>query len=163
MFLSKHMTLHEAWQVVNERTNSTGRGPIWHALKEGAVSAELGLGEKWFPVQAKWWIDPEINWPVSPLGLFPNLPDASMFRVERRVIDELWPPDTSAAAPARKSKKAMQPLRPKGKPATQMNRIIAEMRGMDRTKLCEMKLKEMQHQFGAAASTCKKARDTVRG
>src|SRR6267378_4672886 len=91
MFLSKHMTLHEAWQVVNERTNSTGRGPIWHALKEGAVSAELGLGVKWFPVQAKWWIDPEINWPVSPLGLFPNLPDASMFRVERRIIDELWP------------------------------------------------------------------------
>jgi hypothetical protein len=70
---------------------------------------------------------------------------------------------TSAAAPARKSKKAMQPLRPKGKPATKMNRIIAEMRGMDRTELCEMKLKAMQHQFGAAASTCKKARDTVRG
>jgi hypothetical protein len=91
MFLSKHMTLHEAWQVVNERTNSTGRGPIWHALKEGAVSAELGLGEKWFPVQAEWWIDPEINWPVSPICYLPNLPVASMFRVERRIIDKLWP------------------------------------------------------------------------
>jgi hypothetical protein len=160
MYLSKHMTLHKAWQIVNERTNSTWRGPIWQALKEGALSAELWQGEKWIPVQATWWNDPDkINWPVSPLGLFPNLPVASMFQVERRIIDELWPPATSA----RKSKKAMQPLRPKGKPATQMNRIIAEMRGMDRTKLCEMKLKEMQHQFGAAASTCKKARDTVRG
>jgi hypothetical protein len=91
MFLSKYMTLHEAWQIVNERTNSTGRGPIWQALKEGAMSAEFWLGEKWIPIQAKWWNDPEINWPVSPYGLFPNLPDASMFRVERRIIDELWP------------------------------------------------------------------------
>jgi hypothetical protein len=55
------------------------------------VSAEFWLGEKWIPIQAKWWNDPEINWPVSPLGLFPNLPDALMFRVERRIIDELWP------------------------------------------------------------------------
>jgi hypothetical protein len=44
-----------------------------------------------FPAQAEWWNDPEINWPVSPYGLFPNLPDASIFRVERRIIDELWP------------------------------------------------------------------------
>jgi hypothetical protein len=92
MFLSKHMTLHEAWQIVNERTNSTGRGPIWQALKEGAVSAEFWRGDKWIPIEANWWNVPEINWPVSPLGLFPNLPDASMFRVERRRIDELWPP-----------------------------------------------------------------------
>jgi hypothetical protein len=94
MFLSKHMTLHDAWQVVNERTNSTGRGPIWQALKEGAVSAELWRGGqlKWDPVPADWWNDADnFNWPVSPYGLLPNLPDASMFRVERRIIDGLWP------------------------------------------------------------------------
>jgi hypothetical protein len=92
MFLSKHVTLHEAGQIVNERTNSAGRGPIWQALKEGAVPAERWQDGKWIPVPAEWWNDPEINWPVSPLALFPNLPDASMFRVERRIIDELWPP-----------------------------------------------------------------------
>jgi hypothetical protein len=96
MFLSKHMTLHEASQIVNERTNSTWRGPIWQALKEAAVSAELWHGGKWIPIQAEWWNDPEINWPVSPYGLFPNLPDASMFRVERRIIDELWPTSENA-------------------------------------------------------------------
>jgi hypothetical protein len=159
MFLSKHMTLHEAWQIVNERTNSTGRGPIWQALKEGAVSAELWQDEKWIPAQAKWWNDPEINWPVSPYGLFPNLPDASMFQVERRIIDELWPP----AAPARKSKKAMQPLRPKGNPGIKTERISAEMRKMDPTELRAKKLKELAAQFSAAQSTCKKARDTALG
>jgi hypothetical protein len=164
MFLSKHMTLHEAWQIVNERTNSTWRGPIWQALKEGALSAELWQGEKLIPVQATWWNDPDkINWPVSPLGLFPNLPDASMFQVERRIIDELWPPATSAAAPARKSKKAKQPLRPKGNPGIKTKRITAEMRKMDSIELHDMTLKALAHQFGAAPSTCKKARDTVLG
>jgi hypothetical protein len=93
MSLSKYMSLHDACQIVNERTSSTGRGPIWQELKEGAVPAELWRGEKigWDPVPADWWNDPKINWPVSPLSLFPNLPTASMFRVERRIIDELWP------------------------------------------------------------------------
>jgi hypothetical protein len=62
---------------------------------------------------------------------------------------------------AEEGQPAKLPLRPKGKPAIKMNRIIAEMRGMDRTKLSDMNLKAMQHQFGAAASTCKKARDTA--
>lgn len=163
MFLSKHMTLHEAWQIVNERTNSTGRGPIWQALKEGAVSAELWQDEKWIPAQAKWWNDPEINWPVSPYGLFPNLPDASTFRVERRIIDELWPPATSAAAPARKSKKAMQPLRPKGNPGIKTKRITAEMSKMDSIELRDMTLKALAHRFGAAPSTCRKARNSALG
>jgi hypothetical protein len=160
MFLSKHMTLHDACQIVNERTGKTGRGPIWHALKEGAVSAEFWLGEKWIPIRAKWWNDPEINWPVSSYGLFPNLPDASMFRVESRIIDELWP-TSDAAGPVRKSRKATQPLRPKGRPVTKMKRIVAEMREMDRTELSDMTLKVMEHRFGAAPSTCKKARDTA--
>jgi hypothetical protein len=160
MFLSKHMTLHDAWQIVNERTNSTGRGPIWQALKEAAVSAELWHGGKWIPIQANWWNDPEINWPVSPYGLFPNLPDASMFRVERRIIDELWPPATSAAAP-RKSKKAIQPLRPKGNPGIKTKQITAEMSKMDSIELRDMTLKALAHRFGAAPSTCKKSRDTV--
>jgi hypothetical protein len=160
MFLSRHMTLHDAWQIVNERTNSTGRGPIWQALKEGAVSAELWQDETRIPVQAKWWNDPEINWPVSPLGLLPNLPDAWMFQVERRIIDELWPPATSATA-ARKSKKAMEPLRPKGNPGTKTERIIAEMRKMDPTELRVKKLKELAAQFNAVQSTCRKARNTA--
>ena len=157
MFLSKHMTLHEAWQIVNERTNSTGRGPIWQALKEGAVSAELWQDEKWIPAQAKWWNDPEINWPVSPYGLFPNLPDASMFRVERRIIDELWP--ASELTTARKSKKAKQRLRRKGNPGTKTIRIIAAMRDMDRAELSDMTLKALAHRFGAAQSTCREARN----
>jgi hypothetical protein len=110
MFLSKHMMLHNACELVNERTDSTGRGPIWQALKEGAVSAELWCGEigKWIRVPVKWWNDPEINWPVSPLGLFPNLPDASMFQVERRIIDELWPTSgDSKSAPHRPSGTSM--------------------------------------------------------
>jgi len=165
MFLSKHMTLHDAWQIVNKRTSSTGRGPIWQALKEGAVSAELWRGEKigWDPVPAEWWNDPDnFNWPVSPYGRFPNLPDASMFRVEHRVIDELWPPATSAPPhPARKSKKAMQPLRPKGNPGIKTKRITAEMSKMDSIELRDMTLKALAHRFGAAPSTCKKARDTA--
>jgi hypothetical protein len=162
MFLSKHMTLHDAWQIVNERTNSTGRGPVWQALKEGAVSAELWRGEKigWDPVPADWWNDPEINWPVSPLGLFPNLPDASMFRVERRTIDELWPTAAPAGA-AKKSGKKVQPLRPKGNPGIKAKQIAAEMRKMDPAKLRVMRHKEMAHQFSAAPSTCKKARDSA--
>jgi hypothetical protein len=163
MFLSKHMTLHEASQIVNERTNSTGRGPVWQALKEGAVSAELWRNGKWDPVPAEWWNDPEINWPLSPLGLLPNLPNASMFRVERRTIDELWPPATSAPAPVRKSKKAMQPLRPKGNPGIKTKRIVADMSKMDSIELRDMKLKELAHRFGAAQSTCRKARNSVLG
>jgi hypothetical protein len=166
MFLSKYMTLHDACQIVNERTGSTGRGPIWDALKESKVTAELWRGEKigWDPVPADWWNDPDnFNWPVSPLGRFPNLPDASMFRVERRIIDVLWPPAASTAAPAKKSEKAMQPLRGKGKPGTITKRITAEMRKMDPIELHDMKLKELAHRFGAAASTCKKARDSALG
>jgi hypothetical protein len=139
MFLSKHMTLHEAWQIVNERTNSTGRGPIWQALKEGAVSAEFWSGEEWFPVQAKWWNDPEINWPVSPYGLFPNLPDASMFRVERRIIDELWPtselkrhgrpPDTSMAKADAPHLKSMSKLVEEGLTPTAAARKVVRQDG----------------------------------
>ena len=81
-----------------------------------------------------------------------------MFRVERRIIDELWPASELSTS------KAKLPLRPKGNPGTgKTKRIIAAMSEMDRTELGDMTHKAMEHQFGAAPSTCKKARDTVLG
>jgi hypothetical protein len=77
------------------------------------------------------------------------------------IIDELWPSATSAAAPARKSKKAMQALRPKGNPGIKTERITAEMRKMDPTELRAKKLKELAALFSAAQSTCRKARNTA--
>ncbi len=40
-------------------------------------------------------------------------------------------------------------------------RIVARMRGMDRHKFAAMKHEEMRAEFGAAPSTCAKARDIV--
>jgi hypothetical protein len=67
----------------------------------------------------------------------------------------------ATAAPVRKSRKAKLPLRPRGNPGTKKIRIIAAMREMDRTELCDLTLKALAHRFGAAQSTCKEARDTV--
>jgi hypothetical protein len=87
--------------------------------------------------------------------------EIDMDQLRRALAQEASPPAMSAAAPVRKSKKAKQPLRPKGNPGTKTKRIIAAMREMDPTELHDMTLKELSNQFDVAQSTCKKARDTA--
>lgn len=52
-------------------------------------------------------------------------------------------------------------LRSVGKPRTKGDRILAEMREMDVSKLRRMKGKEMEHHFSAARSTCNGYRKQV--
>ena len=98
MFVSTSLTLSEATDVVNARTGGTGRGPIWEALKEGALHADLWEGSwhnlsdhKWRSLPPERRIDPPINWPVSPYALFPNLPTGWDVKIDRRALDKLWP------------------------------------------------------------------------
>jgi hypothetical protein len=67
----------------------------------------------------------------------------------------------AATAEAAESRKATQPLRPKGNPGTKTEQITAEMRKMDPTELRAKKLKELAAQFHAAQSTCREARNTA--
>jgi hypothetical protein len=83
-----------------------------------------------------------------------------MDQLRRALAQEASPPATPAAAPVKKSN-AKQPLRPRGNPGTKTKGIIAAMREMDRTELRNMNFKALEHRFGAAQSTCKKARDTA--
>jgi len=53
-------------------------------------------------------------------------------------------------------------LRSVGHPRTKGDRILAEMREMDRFELLQMKGKEMEHHFKAAPSTCRNYRNQVR-
>jgi hypothetical protein len=82
-------------------------------------------------------------------------------RLDSTVAEEAPPRPDSTEAPAPKSRKATQPLRPKGRPGTKTEQITTEMRKMDPTELRAKKLKELAAQFHAAQSTCREARNTA--
>lgn len=98
-FVSQYLTLDVATNLVNERTNTPksntpkGRGPLWAALKEGAIQAELVKNGQ--PLDPSWWINPPIWWCQSSGGI--GTPGAETVRVRREDVDRLWPPVAAAA------------------------------------------------------------------
>jgi hypothetical protein len=62
----------------------------------------------------------------------------------------------------RRGKRALAPLRRKGRPGNKTEMIADKMSKMDPDELANMSHKEMAHRFGAVESTCKIARDLAR-